>query len=136
MQLTDEDYRVFLLNSYPNARIICEVLINWPVLSPAVCTGTNIMIQAYKRNFLYPKYLWLAYGWYAQASWTNSKSVNCSEEQLSMVLENGISVEVFPIPDDRSMTTVSGLVRSFIHCYSTCTVSQVYKCHMGAYQTV
>ena len=62
---------------------------------------------------MYPKYVWMAYGWYAQASWTNSKNVNCTEAQLQAVLENGVSVEVFPIPDDEKAATISGMVRNF-----------------------
>ena len=34
-------------------------------------------------------------------------------DQLKMVLENGISVEVFPIPDDNNAATLSGIVSIF-----------------------
>ena len=51
--------------------------------------------------FIQSIHAWLAYGWYAQASWTNGNDVNCTDDQLRMVLENRISVEVFPIPDDQ-----------------------------------
>ena len=37
--------------------------------------------------------------------------MNCTEDQLRMVLESGISVEVFPIPENTSAATLAGLVR-------------------------
>ena len=37
--------------------------------------------------------------------------MNCTEDQLRMVLERGISVEVFPIPENENAATVTGLVR-------------------------
>jgi hypothetical protein len=61
---------------------------------------------------LHPKYTWITYGWYSQASWINADIVNCTEDQLRMVLESGISVEVFPIPENTNAATVAGLVRS------------------------
>ena len=65
---------------------------------------------------MYPRYAWIAYGWYAQGSWTNTNGniVNCTEAQLRTVLEKGISVEVFPIPDNKSASTIAGLVRFVI----------------------
>ena len=61
---------------------------------------------------MYPRYAWIAYGWYAQGSWTNTNgnTLNCTKEELERVLEKGISVEVFPIPDDKSAPTIAGLV--------------------------
>ena len=50
---------------------------------------------------------------YAQASWVNGDIVNYTENQPKMVLESGISVEVFPIPENTNAATVTGLVRSF-----------------------
>ena len=41
--------------------------------------------------------------------------MNCTEDQLRMVLENGISVEVFPIPEDTNVATVAGLVRTSMY---------------------
>ena len=68
--------------------------------------------KIFKRQRLHPKYTWITYGWYAQASWTNGDFVNCTEVQLKMVLKNGISVEVFPIPEDTNASTLAGLVRA------------------------
>ena len=39
--------------------------------------------------------------------------MNCTDDHLKMVLENGISVEVFPIPDDNNAATLSGRVSIF-----------------------
>ena len=39
--------------------------------------------------------------------------MNGTDDQLRMVLENGISVEVFPIPDDKNAATISGIVSIF-----------------------
>ena len=41
--------------------------------------------------------------------------MNCTEDQLRMVLENGISVEVFPIPEDTDAATIAGLVRTSMY---------------------
>ena len=41
--------------------------------------------------------------------------MNCTEEKRRMVLENGISVEVFPIPEDTNAATVAGLVRTITY---------------------
>ena len=71
-----------------------------------------LYLQASKLGLLYPKYVWIAYGWYAQTSWMNADTVNCTEAELRNVLERGISVEVFPIPEDASTETVAGLVSS------------------------
>ena len=38
--------------------------------------------------------------------------MNCTGDELRMVLENGISVEVFPIPEDTNAATVAGLIRT------------------------
>ena len=38
--------------------------------------------------------------------------MNCTEVQLKMVLKNGVSVEVFPIPEDTNASTLAGLVRA------------------------
>ena len=68
-------------------------------------------------GLFYPKYLWIAYGWYAQVSWINGNISDCTGEELKMVLENGISVDVFPIPDDMNSETASGLVRKISIIY-------------------
>ena len=39
--------------------------------------------------------------------------MNCTEDQLKMVLESGISVEVFPIPENTNAATIVGLVSYF-----------------------
>lgn len=77
-----------------------------------MCTLPHVS-KIFKQQNLHPKYTWIAYGWYAQASWVNGDIVNCTENQLKMVLESGISVEVFPIPENTNAATVTGLVRSF-----------------------
>ena len=74
-----------------------------------IIVGTSVT-QAFKRNMTSPRYVWIIYGWYAQASWTNADIVNCTVEQLQTVLNNGISVEVFPIPEAENITTISGKV--------------------------
>ena len=116
IQIDSDDYCVFVLNSYPNARIICEVCTTkFNVHVTEKCTIMyncqyvyTSTIKIFKRQHLHPKYTWITYGWYAQASWINGDIVNCTEDQLKMVLENGISVEVYPIPNT---ATVAGLVR-------------------------
>ena len=40
----------------------------------------------------------------------NADIVNCTEVELRNVLERGISMEVFPIPEDATAETVAGLV--------------------------
>ena len=74
-------------------------------------------MQAYKREMLYPKYVWIVYGWFSQSSWTNANNVDCTVDQLRMVLEGGISVEVFPIPEDKNRETISGMVRICVHVH-------------------
>ena len=69
------------------------------------------LFKIFKQQYLYPNYTWITYGWYAQASWINGDIVNCTEDQLRMVLERGISVEVFPIPENENAATVADLVR-------------------------
>ena len=39
--------------------------------------------------------------------------MNCIDDHLRKVLENGISVEIFPIPDDKNAATISGIVSIF-----------------------
>ena len=69
-----------------------------------------IELQIFKRQHLQPKYTWIVYGWHAQETWTNADIVNCTEDQMRIVLENAISIEIFPIPDDMDQSTLSGLV--------------------------
>jgi hypothetical protein len=72
-------------------------------------------MQIYNKGLLSPKYTWITYGWYAQASWINTDLVNCTQAQLRRALDNGISIEEFPIPEDVHSSTVAGLVS--IQCY-------------------
>ena len=47
----------------------------------------------------------------------NADIVNCTEAELREVLERGISVEVFPIPEDAATETMAGLVSFGIIIY-------------------
>ena len=40
--------------------------------------------------------------------------MNCTEDHLRMVLESGISIEVFPIPENTNAATVADLVSYFL----------------------
>ena len=44
--------------------------------------------------------------------------MNCTDDQLKKVLENGISVEVFPIPDNKNAATISGIVSTIFNTLS------------------
>lgn len=143
-QLESEDFRVFVLNSYPNARIICEVcywhlcrliaIIKLSILCPinrhtqihAICAYILSCVKVFKRQYLHPKYTWITYGWYAEESWTNGDRVDCTDEQLRNTLKKGISIEIFPIPDDTNATTIAGLVRLYVILYHITSSCQGY----------
>lgn len=70
-------------------------------------------MQAYRRGYTYPRYVWLLYAWYAERWWTeeiNPQTANCTDNQLAGFLERGIAMQIYPIAFDGNATTDTGLV--------------------------
>lgn len=56
-------------------------------------------MQAYRKNMLYPTYVWITYGWYNDNHWWKSdgNKSKCSEEEMSAVLNGSIAISHYPV---------------------------------------
>ena len=70
----------------------------------------NLTIQAYTRNYTYPRYAWILYAWYADEWWTEDAGTDCTSSQLAKFLENVIAIRIFAVPTDKNAMTDTGLV--------------------------
>eukprot|EP00731_Ephydatia_muelleri_P020698 Em0013g425a len=91
--MASEDYRVFFLNSYsgPARKIICE---------------------AFRKNFMYPKYVWIMRDSFIDNWWTaavDKGDVNCTDQELEMFLDKAISFRGYPSPENYTSITDAGI---------------------------
>ena len=80
-------------------------------------TYNNSFYQAYHRGHRYPFYTWILYGWYDSGWWKTPHSIgtgseNCTDEQVSSVLEYSFALRVYPKPSDKDATSDMGIVSS------------------------
>ena len=70
-------------------------------------------MQAYKEGILYPRNLFLFYGWYADSWWVGSESENlsCTLEERERVVSSGLAVVVDEAISDCSRSISTGIVR-------------------------
>ena len=72
------------------------------------------MLQAYKRGFRYPQYVYIMYGWYRNQWWypVSGENVTCNNSQMEQVLERSLTVTQYPQIMNRSEVTDTGEVRT------------------------
>jgi gamma-aminobutyric acid type B receptor len=56
----------------------------------------QIMCEAYRNNFRYPRYLFFTISWYPDGWWTSSEQYGCTAEQMEQVLEHTLSIVFLP----------------------------------------
>ena len=112
MQFEEEDYRVFLVNTYVEMaqHIICEVYIMYTL--PYNIIETKTSKQAYLRGYTYPRYAWIVYAWYPEKWWTLESDVplNCTGDQVARFLERALATQVYAVTSDVYAMTDTGLV--------------------------
>ena len=68
-----------------------------------------IGMQAYRRNYTYPRYAWITYHWYPREWWTDQVTgnvqVNCTEKELQEFLDRVITLQSYPIEENENATT-------------------------------
>ena len=71
-------------------------------------------MQAQKRNYTYPRYVWITYHWYPKQWWTenvtSNVSVSCTEEELESFLERVLTIQRYETLEDENATTEFGRV--------------------------
>ena len=70
-------------------------------------------IQAYGGGFLYPKYMFITFGWYPNQWWempTNTSQYNCTADQIAEVLRYTLAPAIQEIPLDPHFVAEPGLV--------------------------
>ncbi len=124
-----EDVRIFFLDMSPShaKSTICKV-------SPGACSTLYvaiahdsfififchcsvipllILIQAYKQRLMYPKYVFITYGWYPRDWWRNGASggeLECSESELAQSLHGAFALQQQPSALNINRTTDSDIV--------------------------
>ena len=76
-------------------------------------------MQAYKRGFLPPKYMFITYGWYVERWWEggySSKKYNCSTEDLARIGLYNIAAVLAEFPGDLDAVAEPNIV-SVISCF-------------------
>ena len=117
MQSDETDFRIFILNSYsgPARKIICYVRLQYNYYYTCWLSQTKkqLILQAQKNNFTYPKYAWISYDWYPLRWWAYEESkieVSCSDRELAEFLEKVITFRTRPVEDDINAATDAGIV--------------------------
>ena len=62
----------------------------------------------------YPDYAWILYGWYSEEWWRSTSDVNCSGDELAIMLERALVIQQYPIADNTSTNSVGGLVSKLV----------------------
>ena len=79
-----------------------------------------LLIQAYHRNMISPRYVWITPGWYQNYWWKSyfgSVNKNCTREILELTVNGSLSLlprGMFPLQNDSALTT-SGIVSQTNH---------------------
>ena len=81
------------------------------------------IVQAYKRNIRYPRYLLLTLGWYSQLWWRlegEGENLNCTVEERESVLSSSLAFLQFSFLNgtsevDRNLVTTSGIVSMYLN---------------------
>ena len=78
--------------------------------------------QAYHRGLLYPRHLFLTYGWYVQDWWLDEdRNLSCTAQERERVLARSFALLQFDFLDGRNLTTDTGIVSPFsAWFYSSC----------------
>ena len=85
-------------------------------ISTSGITLINVFVQAYKQGIIYPRYLFLFYGWYSDQWWIGSEddNISCTTEQMETVIGPALA----PIQDEFisncSRSTSTGIVSFFV----------------------
>ena len=76
-------------------------------------------MQAYKQNYIYPRYVFMTYDWFPPKWWTFERShdvvhVNCTDEELANFIERSLSFQWRPVPDNENVLTDTGKVSNML----------------------
>ena len=74
------------------------------------------VLQASKRNLVYPHYAWIIYSIYPDKWWTEevaNETLECSDQELEEFLlkSHALTIHLVPEPDDWNHLTAAGLVK-------------------------
>ena len=75
------------------------------------------MLQASKRGFFYPKYVWIMRDSFFDNWWTETEDksiINCTNNELKKIVDKMILFRGFPLPEDKATTTDAGIVSLYI----------------------
>ena len=74
------------------------------------------IVQAYKRDLVYPHYGWIMFGWYPENWWKEEVAGEhideCTDDQLEEFLRKArpLIIHFIPEPDDHDLTTDANIV--------------------------
>ena len=71
-------------------------------------------MQAFKKGFAYPRYVWMTFDWYPQRWWTKKLSldeIDCTDDELERFLDTAITLRRHPTQEDVNAVTNTGIVR-------------------------
>ena len=73
-----------------------------------------VVIQAFKRRWQYPQYVFIVYGWYREQWWypVETDNITCNSSQMEQVIERSLIITQCPEILNRSEITDIGLVSS------------------------
>ena len=73
-----------------------------------------VAIQAAKRGWQYPQYVYLLYGWYIDQWWYPMKedNITCNRSQMEQAIERSLTITQYPEILNRSEITDIGMVNS------------------------
>jgi len=68
-----------------------------------MCSAKNFLVlihmhmnvQAYKRGYRYPRYLFILFGWYSPEWWKTTAS-ECTAAHLELALQHSLTVDALP----------------------------------------
>ena len=85
----------------------------WYSVSSLIPLLYYTIIQAYEQGILYPRYLFLFYGWYSENWWVGSENENltCSQEDREEVIKSGLAIVFDESITDCSQNISTGIVR-------------------------
>ena len=76
----------------------------------------SVVIQAFKRGWQYPQYVYLFYGWYRDQWWFPVKedNITCNSSQMEQVIERSLIITQCPEILNRSEITDIGIVSPIV----------------------
>lgn len=85
-----------------------------------------LFIQARKKNYAFPRYVWIHYDWYPKNWWRSDRSVpgDCSDDELMEFLDKALTIQ---LPEFGNETTEIGTVSEQLSSTSKLAKLNVYS---------